>query len=287
MVISAVLASALLHAVWNALAHRATDRAAAVILVHAGLVVVALPLMAVAPVPAPAARPYLAVAMVLHFGYAVLLATAYSLGDFGRTYPLARGTAPLVVAAVAWAAGDRPGRAGLVGVAVVCAGLAVLVGAAGRDAGVGGRGIGSALRGADRRAVVAAVATGLFIAGYTVVDGLGVRAAGSAVGYAAWLLGLHGLTMVAYLLLARRGRVRRTLRDGWWIALVGGALGWASYALVLWAQTRGALAAVAALRETSVVAAAVIGTVVFGERFGPRRIAATLLVAAGVVLLTR
>lgn len=272
----AVLASALLHATWNALAHRAADRVAAVILIHAGLAAVSLPLLLVVPAPAPAARPYLAVALVLHFCYAVLLARCYALGDFGQVYPLARGSAPLVVTLVAAVAGDRLSWPGVAGVATVCGGLAVLV-TAGTSGGV--RGV------RDRRAVVAAVVTGLFIAGYTVVDGLGVRQAGSAVGYAMWLLGLHGLTMVGYALVAYRGRFLATLRRGWWLAAVGGTLGWASYALVLWAQTRGALAAVAALRETSVVAAAVIGTVVFGERFGRRRILATVLVAAGVVLL--
>ncbi len=272
IVTGAVLASAVLHAVWNALAHRSADPAAAVVLIHVGLAVLSLPLLFVAPVPAPAARPYLAVALVLHLIYVVLLARCYRIGDFGQVYPLARGSAPLVVAALAVGlAGERLSWVGLAGVVVVCAGLAVLVGAG--------------LHRLASPAVVAAGATGLVIAGYTVVDGLGVRHAGTTVGYTLWLLGLHGLTVVGYALLLHGRSLVGVVRRGWWLAVVGGTLGWASYALVLWAQTRGALAAVAALRETSVVAAAIIGTIVFGERFGRRRITATLLVATGIVLL--
>ena len=277
VVTGAVLASAVLHATWNALAHRSADPTAAVVLIHLGLAVLSLPLLVVAPAPAPAARPYLAVALVLHLGYVVLLSRCYAIGDFGQVYPLARGSAPLVVAALAVGfAGERLTWAGLAGVAVVCAGLAVLAGwSSPRSSGF--------VR--NPRAVVAAVVTGLFIAGYTVVDGLGVRRAGTTVGYTLWLLGIHGLTVIGYAALVYRGSLLAAVRRGWWLALVGGALGWTSYALVLWAQTRGALAAVAALRETSVVVAAVIGTLVFGERFGRRRITATVLVAVGIVLL--
>jgi len=274
LVTAAVLASAVLHACWNALAHRSADARAAVTLISLGFAALSVPLVLVLPPPAAASWPYLAVSSVLHVTYTVLLARSYSLGDFGQVYPLARGSAPLVVAflAVVWV-GERLTWPLLAGVGAVCGGLAVLVG----------------LRGVHRvhnpRAVVSAVLAGLFIAGYTTVDGLGVRRAGGVAGYTAWLLGLLGVGMLGYALVVYGRGLAAVLRGHWWLALVGGALGWASYGLVLWAQTRGALAAVAALRETGVIVAAVLGTLFFGERFGRRRILATALVAAGVVLL--
>jgi drug/metabolite transporter (DMT)-like permease len=132
---------------------------------------------------------------------------------------------------------------------------------------------------------VPALATGVFIAAYTVADGLGVRRAGTVTGYVAWLFLLHGLPIPLYALAARRpalaGRLRRHLGPG----VAAGLLSVAAYGLVLWAQRRGALAVVAALRETSVLVAALIGTLVFGERFGRRRVLAAALLAAGIVAL--
>lgn len=271
VVTAAVLASAVLHACWNALAHRSADALAAVTLISIGLAALSLPLAAVVAPPSPASWRYLAVSVVLHVTYSVLLARSYSVGDFGHVYPLARGSSPLVVALLAVVlVGERLSWPMLAGIAAVCGGLGVLVGFG---------------RVHNPRAVLAAGLTGLCVAGYTTVDGLGVRRAGSTLGYTSWLLGMLGLGMLGYALVVYRRRLAGALRGRWWLAVLGGTVGWTSYALVLWAQTRGALAAVAALRETSVIAAAVIGTLAFGERFGRRRIVATVLVAAGVVLL--
>jgi len=305
LVTGAVLASAVLHACWNALAHRAGDALAAVALVMVGLAGVSLPLVFFVAAPAAASWPFLAVSLVLHVTYTVLLARCYSIGDFGQVYPLARGSAPLVVALLAVVlVGERLSWVALAGVGAVCGGLWVLVGGAGQQGagpqGAGQQGAGqqgAGLRGAglrgfglrgrvhNPRAVLVAAATGLAIAGYTTVDGVGVRRAGSTLGYTVWLLGALGVAMLAYAAWQYGRSLVASMRRMWWLVAVGGTLGWASYALVLWAQTRGALAAVAALRETSVVVAAVLGTLFFGERFGRRRIVATLLVAAGIVLL--
>jgi drug/metabolite transporter (DMT)-like permease len=276
LVTAAVLASALLHATWNALAHRSADSLGAVSLITIGLAVVSLPLAFVVTPPLAASWPFLALALVLHVGYTLLLGRCYTIGEFSQVYPLARGSAPLVVAALAvLLVGERLSFVALGGVAAICGGLAVLV-------------IGARLRGGlhNPRAVALAGVTGLSIAGYTTVDGIGVRHAGeTALGYTVWLLGLLGVSMLVYSALLYGRRLGAALRPIWWMGLVGATFGWASYALVLWAQTRGALAAVAALRETSVVWAAVLGAVFFGERFGRRRVAATVLVAVGVVLL--
>ena len=271
-----VLAAAVTHAAWNAIAHGIRDQLLAFGLIGAGGILVAIPLVIVSPFPLSACWPYLLASIVIHVFYNLLLMRSYRHGEFGQVYPLARGTSPLVVTVLAAVfAAERPSVAQVAGVLVVSCGLALLV-LAGRS---GGRGIG-------RAALIAAVGTGLTIAAYTTVDGLGVRLSGSSVAYIGWLMLLESLCVPAWALARRRhellsGTSRRVLGSG----LLAGGLSVLAYGLVLWAQTRGDLAPIAALRETSVIFGAVIGTVVFREPFGRWRIAATLVVVTGVLLL--
>jgi drug/metabolite transporter (DMT)-like permease len=271
-----VLAAAVTHATWNAIAHGIKDQLLAFGLIGAGGILVAIPLVIVSPFPLSACWPYLLASIVIHVFYNLLLMRSYRHGEFGQVYPLARGTSPLVVTVLAAVfAAERPSVAQVAGVLVVSCGLALLV-LAGRGA---GRGIG-------RAALIAAVGTGLTIAAYTTVDGLGVRLSGSSVAYIGWLMLLESLCVPAWALARRRhellsGTSRRVLGSG----LLAGGLSVLAYGLVLWAQTRGDLAPIAALRETSVIFGAVIGTMVFREPFGRWRIAATLLVVIGVLLL--
>jgi drug/metabolite transporter (DMT)-like permease len=269
----AVLVAALLHAGWNALLKGGTDRLATVVLLDlTGLVlaVLALPLV---PAPAPPARVLLVGSVLLHVGYELLLLRSYRVGDLSQVYPLARGTAPLLVAAFAGLVlGERLGPWQLAGLAGVCAGLLLLLGA---GAGRPGRG----------PAVGPALATGVLIAAYTVADGVGVRRAGTDLGYVAWLFLLHGLPIPVVALAARGRGLAGGLRGQLGPGVAAGVLAVAAYGLVLWAQRRGALAVVAALRETSVLVAALIGSLVFGERFGRRRVLAAAVLAAGIVVL--
>ncbi|HEY7261677.1 MAG TPA: EamA family transporter [Trebonia sp.] len=283
-----VLVAAVTHATWNAIAHGIKDQVLAFGLIGAGGIVVAVPLVLVSPFPLGACWPYLLASVFIHVFYNLLLMRSYSCGEFGQVYPLARGTSPLVVTVLAAVfAAERPSAFQVAGVLVVSAGLAVLVlsGRGGRRSGAGsgtGSGAGS---GMGRAALVAAGGTGLTIAAYTTVDGLGVRLSGSPVAYIGWLMLLESLCVPAWALARRRrvlgGLSRRVLASG----LLAGALSVLAYGLVLWAQSRGALAPIAALRETSVIFGAVIGTVVFREPFGRWRITATVVVVLGVLLL--
>jgi len=285
-----VLAAAVTHATWNAIAHGIRDQLLGFGLIGAGGILVAIPLVIASPFPLSACWPYLVASIIIHVFYNLLLMRSYRHGQFGQVYPLARGTSPLVVTVLAAAfAAERPSVAQVAGVLVVSCGLALLVlaGRTGRRAAAGG-GSGSAGRGGGigRAALIAAVGTGLTIAAYTTVDGLGVRLSGSSVAYIGWLMLLESLCVPAWALARRRhellsGTSRRVLGSG----LLAGGLSVLAYGLVLWAQTRGDLAPIAALRETSVIFGAVIGTVVFREPFGRWRIAATLLVVTGVLLL--
>jgi drug/metabolite transporter (DMT)-like permease len=275
----AVLAAAVTHATWNAIAHGIKDQVLAFGLIGAGSILVAVPLVLVSPVPLAACWPYLLGSVLIHVFYNLLLMRSYRYGAFGQVYPLARGTSPLVVTVLAAVfAAERPSLPQIGGVLVVSCGLAVLVFAGRRAGSAGGSGL-------SRAALVAAGATGLTIAAYTTVDGLGVRLSGSSAGYIAWLMLLESLCVPAWALTRRRDVVGGVSRRVLFSGLLAGALAVLAYGLVLWAQTRGALAPIAALRETSVIFGAVIGTVVFREPFGRWRITATLLVVAGVLLL--
>ena len=267
----AVLAAAVTHAVWNAIAHGIKDQTLAFALIGVGGAAVSVPLVIVAALPRSSAWPYLLASVAIHVFYNLLLMQCYRLGEFSQVYPLARGVSPLVVtilAAVFVHEHLTPAQIG--GVAVVSAGLAFLV--------FGGRRPG-------RGAFLAAVGTGLTIAAYTTVDGVGVRASASPVGYIGWLILLQSLCVPLFAAVRRRDvllkQPRRILLSG----LLAGALSVLAYGLVLWAQTKGALAPIAALRETSVIFGAIIGTLVFREPFGRSRITATVLVVAGIVLL--
>jgi drug/metabolite transporter (DMT)-like permease len=274
VVLVAVLVAACAHAGWNAIAHGITDKFVSIALVNAGCLICAVPLVIFAVAPQRASWGYLAASVVIHVAYNCALMLSYRLGDFSQTYPLARGTSPLVVVGLAAVfAGEVPTPGELIGVALICGGLAALVFYGRRSQPIHGS------------AVAAAVGTGLLIAAYTVVDGLGIRQAGSWVGYVAWLMFLESLFIPVAAVVMRRRRLLDDLSGVWHIGLVGGALSIVAYGLVLWAQTRAPLAPVAALRESSIVIAAIIGTLVFGERFGAARVMTTLCVAAGIATL--
>ncbi|MEO6881596.1 MAG: EamA family transporter [Mycobacteriaceae bacterium] len=269
-----VLGAAVLHAVWNALAHAIVDKLVGFALIGVGLTACAAVVVLIAPTPSPASWPFLAASVTVHVVYNLLLMRSYQLGDFGQVYPVARGTSPLLVAVGASVfAGEQLPGIRLAGVLVISLGLATLVFAGG----VPTR--------AARPAIAAAILTGMAIATYTTLDGLGVRRADTAAGYAGWLFLLQGPVLPLMALAVRRGRLWEQVRPHLGAGMAGGALSLVAYGLVLWAQTRGALAPISALRETSVIIGAVIGAVVFHERFGRWRVAATVLVVTGVVLI--
>jgi drug/metabolite transporter (DMT)-like permease len=267
----AVLAAALTHATWNAIAHGIKDQTLAFALIGVGGIVVAIPLVIFAAAPRPDCWPYLAASIVIHVFYNLLLMQCYRLGEFGQVYPLARGTSPLVVTILAAIfVHEHLALPQIAGVLVVSGGLAALVVAGRRP---------------SRAAFLAAIGTGLTIAAYTTVDGVGVRLSHSPIGYIGWLMLLESLGVPMFALIRRRDVLLKQRPRILLSGLAAGALSVLAYGLVLWAQTRGALAPIAALRETSVIFGAIIATLVFREPFGRTRIAATILVAAGIVIL--
>lgn len=275
--VSLVVAGAgLLHAVWNAVAHRTPDQAIAFTLIGLTGTAVGLVLIPFTPLPAAAAWPFLITSAATHALYSLLLLRSYRLGDFGQTYPIARGTSPLVVGIVAVTVVGQPLPPWhVLGLIAVCAGLASVA--------FGGAG----MLHAHRPGVLAAVTTGLSIAGYTVLDGVGVRHAGTTLGYVAWLFALHA-PVLPLLVLARRGvpTTVRQCRQALWPGVGSGLIGVLAYGIVIWAQTRAGLTTVAATREVSILFGAIIGRLAFREPFGRWRIVGAALTVGGIVALT-
>lgn len=273
-VIAALLLAALLHASWNALVKSDPDRLSSfgVLMATGGVVgLLALPFV---EAPGPATWPYLAVSVAIHNLYYFLLLEAYRFGDLSHVYPIARGLGPLLVAALsALLVGEELGPAGLAGLLLVSGGILAL-------------GLPSRTSGAAPLApTLYALATGCSIACYTVVDGLGARLADSTLGYVAWLAVLDAPWVLTVAAIRRGGRFWPHARSHAWRGAVGGVIAVVGYGIAVWALSLGAMAHVAALRETSVLFASAIGTLWLGESFGRRRAAAAACVAAGLVVM--
>ena len=300
-VIPLVVLAAALHATWNAIVKSIDDRLTVMAVLGLATTVVCLPVALIATPPPGDAVPFLVGSVVVHGVYNLLLVALYGDTDFNQAYPLARGISPPAVALFAvLVVGESLGDWQIAGLVVLSAGLlGVALPGADRQ-GRGGAGAGAAARSRQaarsRRAVCLAVLTGLSIATYTVLDGLGVRRCGTPFGYGGWLFVAEGAIVPVVW-----AWHRIAAGDGSVVARLGtprvpcdlivraagaGVISVLAYGLVLWAQTRGQLAIVAGLRETSVVFGAAIGATVFGERLGSRRIVASVLIAAGAVALS-
>lgn len=270
----AVLGAALLHAAWNALVKGGADKLmsmGAVVLGHIPFAVIAL---LFAPLPAVESLPYLAVGILLHVGYQLFLLQSYRMGDLTQVYPIARGSAPLMVAlfSVAVLKVDLTPLE-LVAIAVIGAGILSL----------------TLVRHADGQrhgnAALLALMTGCFIAAYSLVDGVGARLAGTALGFYSWLTIGNGLVMAFYLMIVSPFVLRDIARKGRGVFLIGGGASFVAYALVTWAFTQAPIALVTALRETSIVFALLIGVLIFKERLDLAKVFSTMATLAGVILL--
>ena len=269
----AVLGAGFLHALWNAMLKSAAgDPMLDTALIVAGSSVVSLFLLPFVAVPAVAAWKFMALSALIHFGYYVTLAGAYRHGDLSFAYPLMRGVAPLIVTLLGVLfLGEHPSTQMLIGIALISTGIIVIAWFA------GGR--------HTMTAASWALANAGIIAMYTLVDGAGVRASGNAAGYVSWLIFLEGLPYLAFLYLRRGPPAAHYVLARWRRGIAGGAASLAAYGIALWAMTRAPVAAVAALREVSVLFAALIGSIALKEGFGWRRMAGAATVVAGVAAL--
>jgi len=274
-VFSAVLAAALMHASWNALIKVRLDRFASISLTALGMAVASLPLLPFVAFPNRMAWIWIGVSLVLHIGYRLFLIRAYEVGDLAQTYPLARGSAPLIttIGGVALIR-EVPGPFALAGILLLSAGTFLM------SLRGGGR-----LAALNPAAVGYALTTSLFIAGYTLADGLGAREAHTALSYAAWLFVCDGIVATLLALVYRGRRLAQTLAVEWRLGLFTGLLSGGAYAIAMWAMTKAPIASVASLRESSILFAIAISVFALGEKMTAWRAASALFIVAGVVAL--
>ena len=269
-----VLVAAFLHAAWNAMVKVGYDRLVVLAIANATGVFISVVILPFVSLPLPASWPFLLGSIALHTGYYFFLIRAYRVGDLSHVYPMARGLSPMLVALLAAVlASEIPPPWGMVGVVLACVGIVSLA----FESGPPWRG--------DTRPVIYALGTAVFIAGYTVMDGMGVRRAGDPLAYIVWLMLLDGIPIICFTAYARRHQLVTLLGGNWRAGCTSGVLQFAAYALIIWAMSLGAMASVSALRETSVIFAAIIAAVVLKEPVGRLRIAAAVLVALGIVLM--
>lgn len=274
-VFTAVLAAAVMHAAWNALIKVRVDRFASISLTALGMTCTALPILPFVAFPNAAMWPWITASVFIHMGYRLFLVRAYDFGDLSQTYPLARGTAPLVTTLGGIIlVGEFPGMLAVCGIVLLSIGTFFM----------SVRG-GSKIGGLNKAAVGYALITSLFISGYTLTDGIGARLGETAVSYAAWLYVLDGICAMIIGFYYRGRGLLTILAAEWKIGLLTGFLSAASYAIAMWAMTRAPIASVAALRETSILFAMAISVLLLGERMTAWRGAAALSILAGMIAL--
>lgn len=274
LTISLMLAAALLHASWHALVKSASDGVGALAGMGVVATLVALCVLPFVPFPPAPVWPVIAGSVCLHFGYKLALARSYKFGDLGQAFPLARGFVPLFAALFAFVfVGEIPQGGQVAGIVGVSAGLMWLAADSIRG-------------GIDRRIFIAALVAGLMVAGYAVVDAYGTRLTGNWLSFTAWLVFVDSGSFFLLIYLAQRRQLLTTLWDNRIRTLATGVLGIASFGVFLWALSRSAVGSVAALRESSVLFAAIIGMVFHGERRSAHRLGAAALIVAGLMVIT-
>lgn len=264
-----MIASGVAHAVVNAILKAGRDKMSGRALIDGFSALIVLPFAFVLPLP-HGAWGWLAASWATHLVYLVCLIKAFERADMTVAYPISRGIAPALAAVVAVLVFSEPvSWITAAGIGMVSLGVLVV--------GLGRR--------VDRRALGWAVATGVCIAGYTVIDAQGVRAAPSALSYIAWVYLTLGGGIGLLFALWRGPRFLLAARSEWKAGLAAGALSIVTYGLALYAYRIGDTPRLAALRETSILFAVGIAVVFLGERMTGGRIAGTVAIACGAALL--
>ncbi|MEX5550780.1 MULTISPECIES: DMT family transporter [Pseudomonas] len=266
-----ILFAALLHASWNALLRVGADRLWSMTMMCVAVAIASSVIAVFLAPPAPASWPYAVLSGVLHVGYNLFLVRSYKVGDLGQTYPIARGSSPILITLCALVfAGETVSTNALIGIVLVSGGIISL-----------------AFR--QRRLAVPslpyALGTGFFIAAYSVTDGIGARLSGAPMAYTVWMCALWGVLMPLVYIGLRDTRSLFAPRPGVITALIGGLVSLLAYGIVIYAMSHAPMGAVSALRETSVLFAALIGYLFLGESLTVRKVLACVVIATGTMLI--
>jgi drug/metabolite transporter (DMT)-like permease len=271
-VMLAVLGAAFLHALWNSLLKVGTSRMGAMVILSIGEIPIGLAVVMARPALDWSVAPWVIAAGCAHFFYKLFLTYAYERGDLSRVYPIARGSAPLMVGLVSpFFLPDVITPVEFAGIAVL--GLGILLMAQGVFA-----------NGENRRLIPYALGSACATATYTLIDGQGARVSGDAVAYIAWVFVADGLFFAGGMLAWKGLAVLPRQRKAWGVGMIAAAASFGAYAVSVWAMTIAPIAVVAALRETSILFAVMIGWLVFGEKMTRGKALAALVIVGGVML---
>ena len=274
IVFLAVLAGAAMHAGWNALVKTGLDRTTSIFLLALIQGLICLLLAPLFAIPSALSWPFIAVSALLHSGYKIFLIRAYEHGDFSQVYPLARGSAPLIVAiAGIFLLSENLTAMKLAAVCAIALGVMLMSSK---------RGSGEAM---SRKALFFALGTALFTASYTLVDGVGAQLSGTPSGFTMWMFIGDGILMTIFAFATRGRGLFASVRGNLLSGTAAGVLSLGSYWIAIWAFTLAPIALVAALRETSVLFAMLIAVFLLGEKASAQRWLASMLILAGIILM--
>ncbi|WP_085610253.1 MULTISPECIES: EamA family transporter [unclassified Pseudomonas] len=266
-----VLFAALLHAGWNALLRGGADRLWSMTVMCVAIAIVCAVAAMFMVAPAPQSWGYALLSALLHVGYNLFLVRSYRVGDLGQIYPISRGSSPaLITLGAALFAGETITPGEMLGIALVSGGIISL-----------------AFRGRSLSvpSLPYALGTGCFIAAYSVVDGIGARLSGAPLAYTVCMSALWGVLMPVVYVVLRDARSLFSIRPGMFAAAMGGLVSLLAYAIVIYAMNEAPLGAVSALRETSVLFAALLGYLFLGETLTVRRMLACVVIASGAIII--
>ncbi len=269
-----VIFAALLHASWNAIVKSGSDKQLSMVAVVLGQSLLAFCALPFIDAPDPGSWPYLGAGILLHVGYQLFLVHAYQVGDLTHVYPIARGSAPLIVAIVSIVfLGVTLSALEQLSILIIAAGIMSICLVKQED------GL------SNHKAAGLALATGCFIAAYSLVDGIGARVAGTSLGFYSWLAIGNAIIMGMATVFMRKGLLLQVVRETKGVLLIGGSASFIAYALVIWAFTQAPIALVTALRETSIVFALLIGVLHLKEQLNLTKVLSTMTILTGAALL--
>ena len=270
----AVILAAFLHAVWNAMVKNEDNKYLAVTAIVLGHVPASIFIILLTPASSVESIPFIILSALLHIGYEWYLLSAYRFGDLIKVYPIARGTAPILVAIVSLIfLGVALSNFEILSIFIISLGILSL-------SFQGAKGF------KDRSVVIYALVTGFFIMGYSITDGYGARVSNSFLSYMGWSFILNATIFPIILKINNKSEViTKTFKEGKKIFFIGGTLSYIVYGIVVWGFTQAPIALVAALRETSIIFALLIGIFFLKEKFTFLKAIATFIIFFGVVLL--
>jgi len=270
----AIIFAALLHAIWNAMVKKGDDKYISLTAVVLGHVPISIIVIFFTPIISFQSIPYIFISAIFLSGYEWCLLSAYRLEDYTKVYPIARGTAPIFIVVLSLLLFNTIiSKFELIGILVISFGIIIL-------------GFQNIKTFKNYSAIVYAVATGIFISCYSISDGFGGRLSNSPLNYTAWLMILNAIFFSILLKIMNKPRVPlKVLNEGKKIFFIGGTLSYIVYGTIVWAFTQAPVPLVAALRETSIIFALLIGTFFLKEKFTFLKAVATFIIFFGVVLL--